>query len=379
MSSLKIISSDSHVIEPPDLWSSVVGGKFEERTPHVVADDEGDWWYIDGHRTESYGEPTQAGQRFEHLDKVTTAGRFADVRPGAYIPDEFVKDMDIDGVYGAVIYPTVGLTAYAVSGSDLFSSICTTYNDWLSEFCQTHPDRLKGVAMINLDDVEEGVAELKRTNKKGLAGAMIPVFPSKGKPYRSAEYDPLFDIAQDMGVPLSLHVQTNRAGPSEIGFNLDDIHPTDYTTADYWVRVSLSDMIFSGVFERFPRLMVGSVEHELGWAPHFIHLLDYAYTERNPQYTESTRKAGWTRFKDNMLPSDFFRRNVFLSFQADGLGIRERAKIGVDGLMWGSDYPHLESTFPRSRQFLNDILEGVPEDDKEKIVGGNADRLYHFN
>ena len=313
------------------------------------------------------------------LGEVTTAGRFANVRPGGYIPDEFVKDLDIDGVYGAVIYPTVGLTAYAVSGSDLFSSICTTYNDWLAEFCQAHPRRLKGVAMLNLDDVKEAVTELKRTNRKGLAGAMIPVFPAEGKMYRSTECDPLWDVAQDMSVPLSLHVQTNRAGPSELGFSLDDIHPTDYTTADYWVRVSLSDMIFSGVFERFPRLKVGSVEHELGWAPHFVDMLDYAYTERNPRYTESIRKVGWPKFKDNMLPSDFFHRNVFLSFQADGRGIRERSKIGVEGLMWGSDYPHLESTFPRSKQFLDDILAGVPEDEKAKIVGGNADRLYHFN
>ena len=125
MEDVKIISSDSHVIEPPDLWTSKIGERFGERTPRVIEDEGGEYWYIDGYRTESFGESAVAGQRFEHMGEVTYAGRFANVRPGAYIPDEFVKDLDLDGVYGAVIYPTSGMTAYAVSGSDLFLQYAT--------------------------------------------------------------------------------------------------------------------------------------------------------------------------------------------------------------------------------------------------------------
>ena len=233
--------------------------------------------------------------------------------------------------------------------------------------------------MTNLDDIQEAIDELKRARKLGLAGAMIPVFPPEDRSYKSPEYDPLWALAQDMELPLSLHVQTNRATPAGVGFLLSEIKPTDYNTADYWVRVSISDMIFSGVFERFPNLKVGVVEHELGWAPYFVDLLDYTYTERSPQYTENARKEGWPQFKNGIVPSDFFRRNVFLSFQEDERGIRERSTIGVDGLMWGSDYPHLESTFPRSREFLDKILVDVPEDEQRKIAGENAARVYEFD
>jgi predicted TIM-barrel fold metal-dependent hydrolase len=142
--------------------------------------------------------------------------------------------------------------------------------------------------------------------------------------------------------------------------------------ADHWVRVSLGHLILTGVFERHPRLRVGSVEHELSWVPHFLDRLDYTYTQR-------ARREGWHRFKDDSLPSDFFHRNVLLSFQEDGLGIRDRALIGVDQLMWGSDYPHTESTFPRSRLILERILAGVPTDEQRKITQSTAARLYRFD
>jgi predicted TIM-barrel fold metal-dependent hydrolase len=130
-------------------------------------------------------------------------------------------------------------------------------------------------------------------------------------------------------------------------------------------------MIFSGVFERYPKLQVGAVEHELGWAPHFLNQMDYTYTQRH-------RREFWHRFKEDMLPSDYFHRNVFLGFQEDGLGIRLRDLIGVDNLLWGSDYPHAESTFPKSKEILDDILADCTEDEKAKIVGGNAARIYHL-
>ena len=377
--SKRIISSDSHVIEPPDFWTSRIGKQFGDRTPHMVTDEDGDWWYIDGHRSESFGDVANAGERFEHMEEVTFAGRFANVRPGAYIPEDFIKDLDLDGIYGAVIYPSAGLTSYPVSGADLLSAICSSYNDWLAEFCQTDSKRLKGVAMLNLDDIQEGINELKRSRKMGLAGAMIPVYPPEGRSYNTPEYEPFWATAQDLQMPLGLHITTNRLGRTGVGFTTLGATPTDFSVVDYWVRSSLADIIFSGVFERFPSLMIGSVEHELGWAPHFVEILDYTYTQRTSQYTERTLKEGWTRFKGSVLPSDYFRSNIFLGFQEDARGIRERAVIGVDSLMWGSDYPHSESTFPRSMEFLDRILKDVPQKEQEEILGGNAARVYQFD
>jgi predicted TIM-barrel fold metal-dependent hydrolase len=130
-------------------------------------------------------------------------------------------------------------------------------------------------------------------------------------------------------------------------------------------------MIFNGVFERYPKLQVGSVEMELSWVPHFLDRMDYNYTQRAIEFAPY-------RFKGDLLPSDFFRSNVFLGFQEDGLGIRDRNIIGVDNLLWGSDYPHPESTFPRSREIIDEILAGCTEDEKAKIVGGNAARIYNL-
>ena len=130
-------------------------------------------------------------------------------------------------------------------------------------------------------------------------------------------------------------------------------------------------MIFSGVFERHPRLTLAIVEFELAWAPNVLTSMDYTYRERHCE--------ALYRFKDGMLPSDFFRRNVVLSFQEDAIGIRLRDVIGVDNMMWGSDYPHSESTFPQSRKILAEILEGVPADEQAKIVGGDTTRVYNFD
>ena len=372
MTADKIISSDSHVIEPPDLWTSRIDTKFKEQAPRVISEENGDWWYIDGQRTNSFQGGAYAGVRFEHPEELEMSARWEDVRPGGFIPDERIKDMDIDGVYGEVIYTTEGLLAYNARNSELLTALCRAYNGWIAEFCGSYPDRLKGIAMVNVDDIEGAILELERSRKAGLVGAMVTVYPPEEMSYDRAEYDPFWAAAQDMDIPLSLHINTARPGPGQEFQDPTNVRPAFFATADYWVRVSLAHMVFSGVFERYPKLKVVSVEHELGWAPFFIELMDYTYTQRAP------RGPGWHRFEGNTLPSDFFHRNVFLSFQEDARGIKDRASIGVDNLMWGSDYPHTESTFPRSRQILESILEDVPEDEKAKIAGGNAATLYNF-
>ena len=147
-------------------------------------------------------------------------------------------------------------------------------------------------------------------------------------------------------------------------------------TKAFYPALSLCDLIFSSVFERHPRLTLAIVEFELAWAPHLLSTMDYTYRERHGEAIY--------RIKDGMLPSDFFRRNVVLSFQENAIGIRLRDVIGPDNMMWdnmmwGSDYPHSESTFPRSRQILAEILAGVPDDEQAKIAAGNTARVYNFD
>ena len=144
------------------------------------------------------------------------------------------------------------------------------------------------------------------------------------------------------------------------------------TNTDGRVRASIVDIIFSGVFERYPRLKVGAIEFEVAWAPYFMRRMDNTYEER------PSGLKGY-RFKEGSLPSDFFRSNVFISFQEDDLGIQLRHYVGVDNLLWASDYPHAESTFPKSREIVDKILAGIPEDEQRKIAGENAAKLYGFS
>ena len=368
MSSYRVISSDNHINEPEDLWTSRAESKFKDRVPHIERMEKGDYWMCDGFQVIGAGSSGKVGTRFEDPAKMGGGSRIEETRLGGYIPEEHVKDLDLDGMDISIIYPTVGVMVYGVEDSELLTEVCRCYNDWVAEFCGAIPSRLKGIAMLNVDDVGVGVKELERSAKKGFVGAMITVQPPFSMLYENPDYDPLWAAAQDLGMPLSMHSSTNRTAFYK---KTQNRRGAFIANMDHWVRMSLGDVIFSGVFERFPKLQIGSVEMELSWAPHFLDRLDYTYTQRSPFPSR-------IKFKEGMLPSDYFRNNCFLGFQEDALGIRDRHIIGVDTLQWGADYPHGESTFPRSREILDNILADCTEEEKAKIVGGNAARIYHL-
>lgn len=369
----RIVSSDNHIHEPVDLWTTRMSPKFRDRAPHIEQLEDGDWWFCDGRKVIGGGGGADAGVRFEDPDKLSAAHRMEEGRLGGFIPEEHVKDLDIDGMDVSIIYPTTGVMLYGTEDSNLLTDICRAYNDWVAEFFNTIPSRLKGIAMLNVDDVGIGVKELERAHKLGFSGAMISVYPLAGQLYDQPRYEPLWAAAESMGMPLSMHAATNRADAGNNFANPDIGRPAFICNMDHWVRCSLADIIFNGVIERYPNLQVGSVEMELSWAPHFLDRLDYTYTQRGPG---SARRY---RLNEGALPSDYFRTNVFLGFQEDALGIRDRHIIGVDTLQWGADYPHGEGTFPRSREILDHILQECTEDEKAKIVGGNCARIYHLD
>ncbi len=385
MGSYRVISSDSHVVEPYDLWTSRIEPKFKDRAPRVVQGEDQDVWRCDDRLVMGMEFAINLGRRFENPDEITEVGRFDEIPLGGYVPGEHVKDMDLDGVDAGIMFPSYAFKLYnAVADSELLSACFRVYNDWLAEFCSAYPDRLHGIAALNVDDIEVGVAELERCAKLGYKGAMIsvfpPVYPHEGRRYWSPDFEPLWATAQDLDLPLHLHVLTNRRCFDETIHGRDslapaaggDSSPAFITNIDHWVRMSLGDIIFSGVFERYPKLRVGVVEFELSWIPHFLDRMDYTYTQRG-------LLSATHRFKEGVLPSDYFHQNVFAGFQEDGLGIQYRHLIGVDNLLWGSDYPHTESTFPRSQQILEEILADCTEGEKAKIAGGNAARIYKLN
>jgi predicted TIM-barrel fold metal-dependent hydrolase len=367
-----ILSSDSHVFEPPDLWTARIDRAFRERAPRMERIDGADQLVIERDQVLSgIGLISNAGARFEAPETISGRGRFEDVPRGGYDPEQHLADMRLDGVAGEVLYPSQGLFYFRVADPALMSAIFRAYNDWLAEFCRTDPARLKGIAMVNVDDVQEGIGELERAAGLGLGGAMITEYPLEHRRYDQPEYEPFWAAAEALELPLSLHTATRRQGKIRGAGDKTLRDASSRATKAFYPATSMCDLIFSGVFERHPRLQLAIVEFELAWAPHLLASMDYTYRERPEEAIH--------RFKDGMRPSDFFHRNVCLSFQEDAIGIRLRDTIGVDNMMWGSDYPHSESTFPRSRAILAEILDGVPEDEQARIVGGNAARLYRFD
>ncbi len=186
-------------------------------------------------------------------------------------------------------------------------------------------------------------------------------------------YESLWTTAEEMALPLTIHSGTSRWRPNQKAAYGNSRGMVEFINQEYDMRDNVVAMIFSGLLERHPTLKVGLVEYEVSWAPYLLHRMDVAYQEiRRPE------RFGGRRFSEDMLPSDIFRRNMFICFQEDGPGMQMREYIGVETLMWGNDYPHAESTFPRSRQIVESILEGVPLAEKRLIAGENCARLFRM-
>ena len=370
-----MISADSHVIEPPELYTERMA-RWGDRAPHVVRDADGnDWWYVDGHRTNSFAGGSQTGRRFDDPGALVLADRFDNVRTAAYDPERYADENLTDGVEGSVLYPTQQMQHYAVRNRELVDDACRAYNSWLAEFCAARPDRLRGLAALNVDDPATAAAELARARRLGLAGALIPVGLPTGDTYADRKFDILWAAAVDHDCPLSLHIGTYRANPARAkapvipGAQLASPKPaqTAFATADHWIRQSLADLIYSGVFERHPALAVVSAEHEIGWLAFFAERLDYTYTQR------ATKGL---RFGDQRLPSDFLRTNVWVQFCEDPLVCSAIEAVGPDRVLWGSDYPHSEGLFPHSQRVVADRLGALDASERERITATNARGLY---
>lgn len=378
MSKPLVISGDSHIVEPPDMYTAGMPKSMVHRAPEMrryKTDDgrEADAWFIGDDQVVTLGTVTQAGRRFEDSSKLDFVEVWEDVRHGAYRPDAMIEELELDGVWGAVLQPSQGLFWYHLEDTELLTGICYAYNDWIADFCRHDPNRLRGIGMLNVDNPVEAATELERCTELGLSGAFIPVAPTPGQPYRDPIYDPLWDTAEKTGMPLLMHIATQRANAPGCDITMDT---SEYTpaglrpTQDYWVRYAMTDMIFAGVCERYPQIQIGTVEHEASWAPHWFRQMDYTYTDR-PVY------AGF-KSSEGMLPSDYFRRNMFAVFQEDPLVVELRHHIGIDNLIWGNDFPHSESTWPKSMEFLDNMFAGVADEERFQMTNSNAVERFGF-
>ena len=210
------------------------------------------------------------------------------------------------------------------------------------------------------------IAELKRVKEMGFVGVCIPCTAPPDRPYSDAFYDPFWAAAEEAGLPLTMHIFTG-ATPNH---GLPRWPGVSYPLAYLGIEVTIATLILSGVCERFPALKFVPTEFETGWVGNLLRRIDHGFYRNGG--------SPFPGVKLSMTPSGYWQRNFIVTFEDDFIGIRTRDVIGVQNLMWGSDYPHGDSIFPNSQQVLDDIFEGVDAQDRLAITAGNVIKLYNL-
>jgi len=299
---------------------------------------------------------------------------YDDMLPGCYGIEDRIKDMDIEGVHVQLCFPNFGGFAGSVfaKSKDLDLAIESTraYNDFiLDEWCAAAPERQIPLMMTPYWNVEATVKEMYRTAAKGARSVTFPELPDRiGLPsWHSDHWNPIFAAAQDIGMPLSLHFGSGgspQASPEAM-------------TTNFTVGISLfalnsmtamTELILSPVFHNYPNLKVALSEGGIGWMPYMLERIEYVW-ERHRWYNDVNR---------DVRPSEVFKDHVYGCFISDNAGIEARHRIGVDNLMFESDYPHSDSQWPHTRKILAECLADVPDDEALKMVEDNARKLYNF-
>ena len=361
-------SADSHVVEPGDLWQERVPAKLRDRAPRIVdsveslrGPVEGEWLVCDGIDPQRVAGFAAADVDDPRQRSAADERGYGELLSGGWDPVQRLKDQDVDGVGLEVLYPSMALPMFGIPDFELQSAVFAAYNDWIAEFASHDPARLLGVGLVCIDDIGWAVAELERIAHLGLGGAMIPVDPDRPN-YSSGRFDRVWAAACALELPLSMHILTDRSGAK---YNqrpflmtwIRQVHP---------IQLSLTSMLVSGVFQRFPGLKIVSVENDIGWIPYYLQRLEDSFEQFRYH----------VGYDSPDTPIDYFHRNVWFTFQDDPVGVRNIETIGVDRVMWGSDFPHGDSTWPHSREAVARNFDGMPQGYVEKATHDNVTALY---
>ncbi len=365
--SYQMVSCDDHMdlnCLPPKLWEERLPAAFKDRAPKVVEMPQGPSWVREGERWGYHGSREAAGM----VSKFTNFGIPEEVEPGVFRPSTpryRLEDMDRDGVYAQVIYNLLG---WAFQDQELKAECLKAFNSWLAEdFCQADPDRLVGLAFLPCHTPQAAIQELARVVKMGLRGAVFDVFAS-ASPIFDEAWDPFWAAAQDSGAIISVHIgggfhTLSRAGGAPRLWRT----PTSAAIVCMQLDEVVASVIFSGILERHPRLRLVMGESGIGWVPFVLERLEYEYDN----YFDAMKDD-----RPKIRPTELFRRQMYVTFQNEKLGVQLIPHIGVDNVMWASDYPHPDGTFPQSREAVESIFTGIDPGIKRKVTRDTAASLY---
>jgi len=375
----RCISTDDHLQEKPDTWTSRMSkSKWGENIPHVVRDKDGkDNWWINGVPRHVQG-PGSVHATMK--DRTASASTFDEMPNKAYVPAERVKAMAEDGVdvhtFFANVAGIAGNTFYNTDWPADFRYDCIkAYNDFqVEEYADPYPGRFITLAQLPMWDLDLAVEELHRAVKCGMNGIAIAFpqqfgYPDVCDPY----WDPLWEAAQKTEMSVNFHIGSG--GGQGISFPAPwEGHNAVTRLSDGSTRtisaniMVMSTILFSGILERFPSLKIVSSESGLGWAPYLLEVADHQWEAQN------LKERGSLKIK----PSDYFHRQCYINFWFESVGLRMRDVIGMDNIMWSSDFPHPTSTYPRSRWYIERALGEWSDEDRHKVLVANAVKVFNL-
>lgn len=380
---LEIVDADAHVNPVPDFWADYLPASLKDLAPKIVPGEAGedcDYVEFEGRRKKLNLMGAQAG-RSGMTFKVE--GKLSDTRNGGWMPAARLEDMDHDGIDSAVLF---GGGPLGTGNNELFQASFNAYNYWLADFCNYAPTRFAGIGYVPMQDVDESIAMMRDCVKRGLKGINIPAFPmtkdavAKSGPggaqvlaltgdtsgvrtYADPEFDPFWKAACDLGIPITIHL-----GGRTVRFTEPKHFLADLLMSKFAMGEPIAVLIFGCVFQRFPDLKFVSVESGVGWFAFAANYMDETWK----------KQRFWTKSALEELPSFYMGRNVFGSFIHDRAGIEMRNFPGAGNIMWSSDYPHSETTFPHSQEVIEELFAGIPDADKAQIIGGRAKALFNL-
>jgi len=375
----RVITADNHVNEAPDTFDRLPE-KFRDRQPRIMPGvGGGEGWSFDGKPPRStFGLAATAGHAHQEY-KVSGGWTLDEIRPGNYDGSEALKDLDIDGVDAAVLFPGNTLSTFTMADREFAQACIHAYNDWLlDEFCSADPNRLFGLPILPVDDGGQAMlGEAQRVVNKGAHGVYLPYFPKRQ--YYDPYYETLWKLLAEAGVAATIHRTLGGKGPDGEAV-MGNVYPSDerpgigvagMVERNCLGPLPLTRMIFTGVFERHPNLRFVSAEVGGGWVPFWAQLMDQMHEIHqywaNPPISES--------------PSSYVGRNVFVSCLDDYVGF-ELAKTDetlARAVMWSSNYAHSATTWPHSKDDIAKLTESMDPNLKHAILAGNAVRVFALN
>jgi predicted TIM-barrel fold metal-dependent hydrolase len=351
----RLVSADDHMdihVLPPTLFQERLPARLRENGPQVVDTDDGPFWRVEGRLMSPSG---RKGKGLLHADEHG-------FRPGQ--PDTRIEDMDRDGVYAHVIYSPM-TTQMRVQDPTLRAACMVAYNDWAAEFGSASPQRLVPLASIPAGTPQEARDELLRVAKLGLRGGIISQFEGS-EPILEDSWHPSWDAAQEVGLPINVHLDS---GCHSLKPQLGTWRfPALVAVIPMQLDEVLAGLVFSGILERRPNVKFVMGEAGLGWIPYVLERLEH-------EFDNYGRNMG--DHKLDLRPTEVFRRQIFVTYEDEKLGVEMIPRIGVGNVMWASDYPHGDSTWPHSRKALAESdLAKHGEEVLRRVACENCAELY---